>query len=496
MLAPTFVTTLADATSAASAMRSFVTPVIDSLCAAATLVCVFFLTSAGYQYMTSAGKVERLEHAKHVMKSALIGLSVVLGAAVLTTILTHAYAGSSQAINAKLPNLTAIQPAPVSNGLLDILIKAITGLLNNIIQSIAAPFLKALTFFTTSTPLMAENSAVFNLWLVLVGMTDVTFVLVVALLGFHIMGASTFGFDEVEFKHLLPRLGLIFLLINSSIFAIDGVIELSNAMIHAINAAGGSTASVWDVLTTVVKQSGGEGVAALLIMVAFLIFAIILLVYYVGRLVTLYLGAVLSPLVLLLWLVPGFRDFSESAAKVYVTTVFVLLVHVVILELAASLFAGLVAGSPTQTPDTLMAMVVGLATLIALLKTQGVMMQLSYVSVGPRSARKLSGQFLTGVSYLGGKGKAVASTVSTRKDSQNNVSSQKGGGTKRPNQVNAGYTQPKSKSRTQAAYKGADTKAGNTAQTSSRQKAVKAVKTGETTPAPKPITSKNKEENP
>ena len=228
-------------------------------------------------------------------------------------------------------------------------------------------------------------------------------------------------------------------------------------------------------------------------MVAFLIFAVILLVYYVGRLVTLYLGAVLSPLVLLLWLVPGFRDFSESAAKIYVTTVFVLLVHVIILELAASLFAGIAGVSSTNSPDTLMAMVVGLATLIALLKTQGVMMQLSYVSVGPRSARKLGGQFMTGVSYLGGKGKAVTSTVSSRKDLKESVNSQ-GSGSKRSGQTSGtGFTQPKSNSRGQGVYKGADTKAANTTQNQSTRQ--KAVKTGETTVAPKPNKSKNKEEN-
>jgi hypothetical protein len=490
MIAPTMFTTLADASSAASVMHSFVAPVVQALCVAATLVCVFFLINAGYHYMTSSGKPERLEHAKHVMCNALIGLVIVLAAAVLTTILTHAYAGSSAAMNAKLPSLTSVQPKPVSNGLVDILIKAITGLLNNIIQSIAAPFLKALSFFTTSTPLMADNSAVFNLWLMLVGITDVLFVLVVALLGFHVMSAATFGFDEVEFKHLLPRIGLIFLLVNSSIFAVDGVIELSNAMIRAINAAGPSN-SVWDVLTTVVKQAGGQGVAALLIMVAFLIFAVILLVYYVGRLVTLYLGAVLSPVVLLLWLVPGFRDFSESAAKVYLTTVFVLFVHVVILELAASLFAGLVVGSPNQAPDTLMAMVVGLATVIALLKTQGVMMQLSYVSVGPRSARKLSGQFMTGVSYLGGRGKTVASTVTSRKDTNNNRGSgQSGSGKSSKQPPGASYTQPKSKSR-QGAYKRATPKdegMGHNPRSSSKD-----IKTGETTIAPKPLKSKEME---
>ena len=407
MIASTILLTVADVSSASSVMHSFVAPVVSTLSVLASLICVFFLVNGGFHYMTSSGKPENLDHAKRVIRNALLGLVIVLSAGVLTAILTHAYAGSGVALAPKLPALTTIPPAPVSNGLVDILIKAITGLLNNIIQSIAAPFLKALTFFTSSTPLMADNSSVFNLWLAIVGITDALFVLVVALLGFHVMSYATFGLDEIEFKHLLPRLGLIFLLVNTSIFAIDGVVELSNAMIRAVYAATPST-SVWGVLTAIVKDTSGLGVAALLIMIVFVILAVILLVYYVGRLVTLYLGAVLSPLVLLLWLVPGFRHFSESAAKTYLTTIFVLFVHVVILQLAASLFAGMVIGSPSHAPDTLMAMVVGLATVIALLKTQGVMMQLSYVSVGPRTARKLGGQFMTGVSYLGGKGKAAA----------------------------------------------------------------------------------------
>jgi len=80
---------------------------------------------------------------------------------------------------------------------------------------------------------------------------------------------------------------------------------------------------------------------------------------------------------------------------------------VVILELAASLFTGLIGNSPTHVPDALMAMIVGLATLIALLKTQGHMMRFSYAASGPRSVRKLGSQFITGISYVTGKGKAV-----------------------------------------------------------------------------------------
>jgi hypothetical protein len=65
-----------------------------------------------------------------------------------------------------------------------------------------------------------------------------------------------------------------------------------------------------------------------------------------------------------------------------------------------------------QVPNVLMSMVIGLATVITLLKTQGVMMQFSYVGMGARNARKLGGQFMNGVSYLTGKGRAIASGAS------------------------------------------------------------------------------------
>lgn len=62
-------------------------------------------------------------------------------------------------------------------------------------------------------------------------------------------------------------------------------------------------------------------------------------------------------------------------------------------------------GSGGQFPDMLMSMVVGLATILALLKTQGVMMQFSYVSMGARNTKRLGKEFISGISYLRGKDK-------------------------------------------------------------------------------------------
>ena len=393
------VTFMAAASSAASVMQSFVSPIIDTLCAIGALACVFFLVNGGATYVTSTGKPENLEHAKRVIRNALLGLLVIFAAGALTQILTHTYAGSSAATNAAVPNLTAITPAPVSNGVVVFIIKMITGVLDDIIRSLASPFINSLAYFTKSTPLMAGNSTVFNMWLAMVGMSDVLLVLVIALLGFHVMSMSTFGFDEIEIKHLLPRFALIFLALNTSIFAIDGVIELSNAMIHAVNLANG-TKALWSALNDVVKQSAELGLPSLLIMLLFTVFSVVLVIYYVGRLITLYIGAILSPIILLLWLIPGFRDFSETAAKTYVMTIFVLFVQVVVLIVSGSLITGVVVGSPTQTTGTLMPMVTGVAAMYAVLKVPQAMMRFSFASMGPRSARQLGGQFINGVSSM------------------------------------------------------------------------------------------------
>jgi len=421
---------MADSSSAITVVHNYVTPTMQALIAIASIASVFFIMYGGILYMTSSGRPEKLDQAKTVLKNTLIGVALIIGAGALTAILSGAMTQTTSPSNAVLPSIEAIQPSSSSNGLIDILIGAITGLLNNIIQTIAAPFIGALDFFTKQTPSMVDNSAVFNLWLVTVGITDALFVVVIGLVGFHVMSASTFGFDEVDIKQLLPRIALIFLLVNTSIFVIDAIIEISNVLITAIQQVSGSN-SVWHTLTSVVQAAGGQSVAALLVMLVFLVFSFILLLYYVSRLVTLYIGAVLSPLIFLIWLIPGFRDFSETAIKTYITTIFVMFIHVVILLLASSLFTGMAAaGLAGDVPNVLTSMIVGLSTVIILLKTQGVMMQFSYVSLGARSTRQLGTQFVNGVSFLAGHGKSAyrSASDSIAKSRSSSTSSSGGGG--------------------------------------------------------------------
>lgn len=403
---------LADATAAANDIKSFVTPMFATLVGLASVVCAAFLVIGGYTYITSSGKPDNLARAKKIIRNALIGLAVVVAAGVLTAFLNQSYSAPPQKDSQSLPTIQAVEYD--SGGASDVIIKAIIGLFTNIIISLGAPILNSLNHFLASTPLMADNGSVFALWVAMVAIADVLFMLVIAMLGFHIMSADTLGFDEVDFKHLLPQIGLVFLLVNSSIFAIDAIISLSNALIHALQAGFPST-TVIETLTNIVKESSSMGVAALLIVIAFIVLAALLLVYYLMRLVVLFLGAVLAPLVLLLWLLPSFRDFANTAIRAYITTIFVLFVHVVILTLAASLLQGAVAVGPDDKPDPVMSVFLGIATLAILLKTQGMMTQLAFMSSGARSARKMGTQFVKGMSHLGSKvGQATGAAVEAR----------------------------------------------------------------------------------
>ncbi len=390
---------LADASAAANVMHGFITPVIATLCSLASLAVVFFLVHGGVMYMSSSGNPEKLDQAKRILRNALIGLVLVLAAASLTAILAHAYSSSGATPTEKFPTLQGIDVPKDNGNFWDAIYKAIISFLKHLVEAAADPFLKAISWFINSTPLMASNSGVFNLWLAIVGIADALFVLVVALLGFQVMSFTSLGLEEVDIKQLLPQLAFVFLLMNTSIFAIDAVISLSNGMIYALQSGFQST-DIWAVLDNITKDSAGLGIVGLLMMVALLVLTVMLLVYYVLRLVTLYIGAVLSPLVMMLWLLPAFKDFVITAAKTYVITIFVLFVHAVIVLLAASLFLGIQQGDTAGQPNVLMALIVGLATVVALLKTQGVLQELTYAASGPRAARELSGSFMRSVGYI------------------------------------------------------------------------------------------------
>lgn len=383
----------ADAQAASESLKSGISPLFSTMITIAAVLCILFVVFGGYYYMTSAGNPEKLERAKKTLRNAFIGFVVVLGAGALVAIMQNAY--TQKAVQPTEIAQTQVQEPKSDCPLCEVINQSVTGFINGIVQSIGKPIVDALKQFTTATPLMAQNGSVFNLWIVIVAIADVLFLLVIGLIGFRIMSSSVIGFEDIDIRSLIPQIILVFIIANLSIFAIDAVITVSNAMIQAL-LIGMSNDIIWTALGGLIASAATVNIGVLLFIAIAIILAVMLLIYYLKRLIILYIGAVLSPLIVLLWLLPSFRDFAVSSAKMYITTIFTLFVQVVVLMLAVSLFSGLIQGEGNPFMTALLA----IATLSVLLSTNRTMNQLTMMSAGNQGMRKLGNTFVRGVSHV------------------------------------------------------------------------------------------------
>ncbi len=383
-------------------IEQFTHDTLAGLITLASLAAAFFLIRGAYLYITSTGKPEALDEAKRTIKNALIGLVIVLGASIFSSLLGQALNEPAAGNLGQSFALSPIVPVAPTSTLAQVILDALTGFLQTIVSSATKPILDGIMGLLTSTPSLLHNSVVFNFWLTIVGITDSLFALVIALLGFHVMSASSFGFDEVPLRVLMPRLGLAFLGANTSIFLIDWIISLNQALITAVLHATGGLTQAWilNAFDPATILSLNTGIVTLIFMVVFVLLAVVLLLFYISRLMILAIGAVLAPLVCLLWVTPKFTGFAESTFKAYLVTIFSLFIHVVIIQLASSFFT-----LPTQVgANSLVSILVGIALLSLLLKTTTAAMQLVLAS----QATGMIGKVGTQVLNVLGAGKTVS----------------------------------------------------------------------------------------
>lgn len=379
------------AASSVPEISSYTSDTLAIITIVASGAAVFFLLRGGYIYITSTGKPDALEEAKKTIRNALIGLVLVLAANGIVSLLQGALVGSSNSGTvANLP-LTQIESVKPADGLTQVLIDAVNGFIQNIVQSATKPVVDGIMTFLTTTPELLTNATIVKFWLIMLGITDTLFVLVVALLGLQFMSASTFGFEEIEFKHLLPRIGLAFLGTNVSLFLANYAIVTCNALVKGvINATGGlDHAWITNAITITNLTNGTAPLITLIFLMLFLIIAIVLLLMYISRLIIIALGAVLSPFAFLLWTIPKTSDFAEMAMKGYLVSVFMIFFHVVAIQLAGSFLA-----LPEQTNNSLISIAVAIGLLLTLLKIPSFLMQLVLFSRGVGMVKHMGSQIM------------------------------------------------------------------------------------------------------
>ncbi|MDP1779302.1 MAG: hypothetical protein Q8K73_03425, partial [Anaerolineales bacterium] len=352
---------------------------------------VFFLLRGGYVYITSTGRPDALEDAKKTIRNALLGLVIVLASSALVSLLTGALVGDTGGTSTATLPITQIESVAPRDGLTQVLIDAVNGFIQNIVESSTKPVVDGIMTLLTTTPQLLTNATIVKFWLIMLGITDTLFVLVVALLGLQFMSASTFGFEEIEFKHLLPRIGLAFLATNVSLFLADYAIKTCNALVTGIISATGGLNHAWitNAITLQNLTNGTAPLITLIFLLLFLIVAIVLLLMYISRLIIIALGAVLSPFIFLLWTLPKTADFAEMAIKGYLVSVFTIFVHVVTIQLAGSFLA-----LPEQSNNSLISIAVAIGLFLTLLKIPNFMMQLILFSRSVETVKHVGGQIM------------------------------------------------------------------------------------------------------
>lgn len=361
----------------------------------ASLSSVFFLIKGGYTYITSTGRPDALESAKHTIKNALIGLLLVLSANLIVSIFTQALTPTENPSGSIPIELVPIESVEPSEGLTQVLIDAVSGFIQNIVESSTAPIVEGVIGYLTTTPTLLGNTVIRNFWLVSLGIVDTLFVLVVALLGLHFMSASTFGFEEMELKVLLPKLGLAFLGANTSLFLADYVIITCNTLVTAVlNSTGGlNHAWIIDAINLPALITGATPLITLVFLVLFLILSIVLLLMYISRLILISLAGVLSPFIFLLSVLPKFSDMASIATKTYFVTVFMAFVHVVVIQLAASFLT-----LPEHTENSLISIAVAIGLFFTLLKIPSYMMHMAFYTSRTGTFKKLGNQIMNVIS--------------------------------------------------------------------------------------------------
>lgn len=357
----------------------------------ASASAVFFLLRGGYLYITSTGRPEALEEAKKTIRNALLGLVLVIAANGIVSLLQGALVGNSDSSTITNLPLTQIESVAPNEGLTQVLIDAVNGFIQNIVESSTKPVVDGIMTLLTTTPELLTNATIVKFWLIMLGITDTLFVLVVALLGLQFMSASTFGFEEIEFKHLLPRIGLAFLGTNVSLFLADYAVKTCNALVAGVISATGGLNHAW-VTNAITLQNITTGTAPLITLIfllLFLIVAIVLLLMYISRLIVIALGAVLSPFIFLLWTLPKTADFAEMAIKSYLVSVFMIFIHVVTIQLAGSFLA-----LPEQTNNSLISIAVAIGLLLTLLKIPSFLMQLILFSRSVGTVKHMGSQII------------------------------------------------------------------------------------------------------
>ena len=146
------------ATDVPAEVASFTSDALSIITIVSAAAVVFFLIRGGYVYITSTGKPDALEDAKKTIRNSLIGLVVVFAASSIVSFLSGALVGDGGSTTTSNLPITQIESVAPSDGLTQVLIDAVNGFIQNIVESSTKPIVDGIMTFLSTTPSLLENA--------------------------------------------------------------------------------------------------------------------------------------------------------------------------------------------------------------------------------------------------------------------------------------------------------------------------------------------------
>ena len=251
--------------------------------------------------------------------------------------------------------------------------------------------------FVTRTPAEGtyESPTVRSLWDFSRAVANGGLALVVMWGGFCVMAGRQTGSPYHGAMELLPRVIVAALAVNLTLEFAALLVELNNALASAIGQVG---------LPGYERASAPqEGVALVVVALAHAVMALLLVFQMLMRLALLDVLIVLSPLMVLLWVLPQTQGWTRWWAHLFPITVFQQAVQLLVLRFGSALMVELVPGS---TADALLTLLLGIAVAALALRVPSLLHgQVQHAGTGAGVALLAAGRAWGG---LAGRGAASA----------------------------------------------------------------------------------------
>ena len=254
--------------------------------------------------------------------------------------------------------------------------------------------------FVTRTPAAGsyESPTVRSLWDFSRAIANAGLAVVVMWGGFNVIVRRHIGSPYHGAMELLPRVILAALAVNLTLEFAGLLIEVNNAFAAAVGQVGLPGYEQ--------ANAAQEGIALVFVAIAYAVMALLLVFQMLMRLALLDVLIVLSPLMVLCWVLPQTQGWTRWWARLFVITVFQQAVQLVVLRLGAALMVELVPGGAA---DALLTLLLGIAIAALTLRVPSLLHgQVQQSGTGAAVALVVAGRVAAGVA---GRGSAAAGTV-------------------------------------------------------------------------------------